>query len=74
MARVVIAAAADADTDAIIHFLTTTAGVRTAPKYVRLFGRLFGLLAAQPGTGAPHPALGRHIRIGIALPYRFLSI
>lgn len=38
-------------------------------KYNALFERLYDRLAAHPGIGAPRPALGRDIRIGIVSPY-----
>ena len=60
---------ADADTDAILAYLAREAGGRTAVKYDRLFDGLYERLAAHPAIGAPRPALGRTIRIGIVSPY-----
>jgi toxin ParE1/3/4 len=69
MARIVFAASANADTDGIITYLAAEAGWRTAARYDALFERLYDRLAAHPGIGAPRPALGRGIRIGIVSPY-----
>jgi toxin ParE1/3/4 len=69
MARLVIAATADADTAGILTHLAAKAGRRTAIKYDALFERLYDRLAVHPGSGAPRPALGRDIRIGIVSPY-----
>jgi toxin ParE1/3/4 len=68
MARIVVAASADADTEGILTYLTAEAGWRTAAKYDALFERLFDRLAAHPAIGAPRHALGRDIRIGIVSP------
>jgi toxin ParE1/3/4 len=69
MARVIIAASADADTDVILADLAREAGGRAAVKYDRLVDRLYERLAAHPAIGAPRPALGTNIRIGIVSPY-----
>jgi toxin ParE1/3/4 len=69
MARIVIAASAGADTEGIFRYLAAEAGWRTAAKYGALRERLDDRLAAQPAIGAPRPALGRDIRIGIVSPY-----
>jgi len=69
MSRVIIALSADADTDVILGDLAREAGERTAAKYDILFDGLYDRLADHPEIGAPRPALGRNIRIGIVTPY-----
>jgi toxin ParE1/3/4 len=69
MTQVVIASSADADYAEIITDLAAKAGWRTAANYDELFERLYNRLADHPGSGAPRPALGRDIRIGIVTPY-----
>jgi toxin ParE1/3/4 len=69
MARIVIAASADADAAAILDDLDTRAGHLTAIKYRALFGKLYGRLADHPDSGPPRPALGPNIRIGVVSPY-----
>ena len=39
------------------------------PGHTGLIERLYDRLGAHPGIGAPRPALGRNIRIGIVSPY-----
>src|SRR5580692_2083002 len=69
MARLVIASSADADFAEIITDLATKAGWRTAAKYEELFENLYDRLADHPRSGAPRPAFGQNIRIGIVPPY-----
>ena len=69
MARVIVASSADADIDAIQVDFAKTAGTRVAAKYTALFESLYDRLAEHPASGVPRPALGKHIRIGIVLPY-----
>jgi toxin ParE1/3/4 len=69
MARVVIAASADTDVEGILTYLAAEAGWRTAAKYLTLLERLYDRLASHPAIGAPRPALGQDIRIGIGSPY-----
>jgi toxin ParE1/3/4 len=69
MARLVIAATADADTAGILTYLAGKAGKRTAIRCAELFEKLYDRLAVHPATGALRPALGRNIRIGIVSPY-----
>lgn len=69
MARVRIASPADADIAAILTDLATKAGWRVAAKYDERFDRLYARLADHPASGAPRPALGPNIRIGIVSPY-----
>jgi toxin ParE1/3/4 len=37
--------------------------------YAASFEALYDRLAAHPGSGAPRPRYGRHVRIGLVLPY-----
>ena len=69
MARVVIASSADADFAEIITDLATKAGWRTAAKYEELCENLYDRLEDHPHCGAPRPAFGQNIRIGIVPPY-----
>ena len=69
MARVLIASGADADTDVILAGRAREAGGRTAVRYDRLFDRPYERLADHPAIGAPRPALGQNIRIGVVSPY-----
>jgi toxin ParE1/3/4 len=69
MARVVATALADADMDRIQTDLAGAAGPRIAAKYTALFENLYDRLAQHPDSGAPRPALGKNIRIGVVLPY-----
>ena len=69
MARVVIASSAAADYAEVITDLVAKAGLRAAAKYDEIFERLYDRLADHPGSGAPRPALGQNIRIGIVSPY-----
>ena len=69
MARVVITAPADADTAEILDYLERKAGRDTAARYSRSFEKLYERLADHPDSGAPRPAFGRHMRIGLVLPY-----
>jgi toxin ParE1/3/4 len=41
----------------------------TAIKYRTLFRKLYEQLAGHPDSGAPRPALGPNIRIGVVSPY-----
>jgi toxin ParE1/3/4 len=69
MARIVIAAAADADSAAILDYLNVKAGKPPVVKYRALFGRLYDRLADHPDSRAPRPTLGPGIRIGVVSPY-----
>jgi toxin ParE1/3/4 len=69
MARVVVSLLAQADTAAIVIDLTDKAGHRVAVEYAASFEALYERLAAYPDSGAPRPAIGRHVRIGIVSPY-----
>ena len=69
MARVTIAASAATDSAAILHDLNAKAGLPTVVKFRTLFRNLYDRLADHPASGAPRPALGPDIRIGIVSPY-----
>ncbi len=69
MARLVIAATADADSAAVLDDLAAQWGERVAWKYAGLFDRLLARLMAFPAIGARRPALGQDVRIGIVSPY-----
>jgi toxin ParE1/3/4 len=69
MARVVLASLAEIDTGGILGDLALSAGPRTAARYHDSFERLYDRLAEHPASGAPRPALGRQIGIGIVSPY-----
>jgi toxin ParE1/3/4 len=69
MASVQVSPEADSDTDAIIRYLATEAGKRTAVKYVGLLEALYDRLSEFPDSGAPRPALGARMRIGIVSPF-----
>jgi toxin ParE1/3/4 len=69
MARIVIASSADADFAEILAELAIKAGWRTAAKYDELFETLYDRLTDHPRGGAPRPALGQNVRIGIVSPY-----
>jgi toxin ParE1/3/4 len=69
MARVIVSLLAQADTDYIAIDLTHKAGHSVAAKYSASFEAIYERLAAHPDSGAPRPAIGRHVRIGIASPY-----
>jgi plasmid stabilization system protein ParE len=69
MTRLVVAPVAIRDLAKVLGDLTEDAGERVAAKYRQSFLRLFTLLEAQPGLGAPRPRLGQGIRLGIVAPY-----
>jgi toxin ParE1/3/4 len=69
MARVVYTESADADSASIFRYLTNKAGPRTVVKYRVLLNRLYDRLSDHPDSGAPRPALGQNIRIGVVSPY-----
>ena len=73
MTHVVVAPVAIRDLAKVLGDLTEDAGERVAAKYRQSFLRLFTLLEAQPGLGAPRRDLakefGQGIRLGIVAPY-----
>ena len=72
MTRVVITASADADIAAIISHLTAKAGANVAVRYHADFDALYRRLERFPESGAPRPALGRLVRIGVVSPYTII--
>ena len=69
MARVVVSTVAQADTAAILRDLATKAGRDVAADYAASLEALYDRLAVHPDSGAPRPAYGRHVRIGLVWPY-----
>jgi toxin ParE1/3/4 len=69
MARVVVSPVAQTDTAIIIRDLAAKAGHAVAASYAASFEALYDRLAAYPGSGAPRPGYGRHVRIGLVLPF-----
>lgn len=69
MAHILIAPAGTRDTFVILAHLIAQAGRQTAAKYEAMLQRLYLRLSDHPAIGAPRPALGRNIRIGIVTPY-----
>ncbi len=69
MTRLVVAAEAEADTVAILDYLECEAGAAVAWEYGRRFEQSIERLVTMPGSGAPRPVLGEHVRIGIVAPY-----
>jgi plasmid stabilization system protein ParE len=59
MTRFVVAPVAIRDLAKVLGDLTEDAGEHVAAKYRQSFLRLFMLLEAQPGLGAPRPRLGQ---------------
>jgi toxin ParE1/3/4 len=69
MVRVVVSTVAQADTAAILRDLATKAGRAVAADYLASLEALYDRLAVHPDGGAPRPAYGRHVRIGLVWPY-----
>ncbi len=69
MARVVVSTVAQTDTAAILRDLATKAGLGVAADYAASLEALYDRLAAHPDSGSPRPVYGRHVRIGLVLPY-----
>ncbi len=69
MARIVFSRLADLDINGILIDLAARAGRFVAVKYDGLFERLYDRLADHPESGAPRPALGEDIRIGVVAPF-----
>jgi toxin ParE1/3/4 len=69
MARVVVAAQADADTAEILTILAREAGKAIAVTYNSHFESLYDRLADYPDSCSLRQALGPNIRIGIVPPY-----
>ena len=69
MARIAITSTADADSAEILLRLGRVAGANVADRYEADFDSLYELLARFPNSGAPRPALGKDMRIGVVFPY-----
>ena len=69
MPRVIVTPRADRDIVAILDYLTRSAGPRVAAKYADAIDEAIAGLEDMPGTAAPRPALGPHIRVSIVKPY-----
>ena len=69
MAQVIVSLLAQADTDCIVTDLAEKAGYNVAARYVASFEALYTRFAVHPDSGAPRPAIGPDVRIGIASPY-----
>ena len=69
MARVVVSTVAQADTAAVLRDLAAKAGHSVAADYAASLEALYGQLAVHPDSGAPRPVFGRHVRMGMVLPY-----
>ena len=72
MARFILSPSASADQTEILNDLNSKAGLRTASKFRGPSRRLYMTLTDHPAIGAPRPALGRDIRIGIVSPYTII--
>lgn len=69
MARIAITASADADTLYILGDLAAKAGAGVAARYDADIDALYRRLEQFPESGAPRPALGFLVRIGVVSPY-----
>lgn len=69
MARVAVSTVAQADTATILRDLAAKAGWIVAADYAASFEALYDRLTAHPDSGAPSPAYGRHVRIGLVRPH-----
>lgn len=69
MTRLVVTADAEADINDILDYLHKEAGTRIATSYGRKLAAIIERLVESPGIGAPRPALGPDVRIGIVPPY-----
>lgn len=69
MTRIIVAAEAEGDLDAILDYLVDNAGPRTAAAYGDRFASAIERILAHPGAGFPRPLLGADARISIVYPY-----
>ena len=69
MARVIVTASADRDTDEIVTYLAGRGGGPTVAKYLRLFDESYERLRQFPLSGHRRLKLGREVRIVFASPY-----
>ena len=68
MTQLIFTESASDDQSSILNDLNKKAGVLTAFKFQSLFRSLYDRLVDYPDSGAPRPALGPDIRIGIVSP------
>ena len=69
MARVIVSAPANTDSNEILAYLARLAGAPTADKYDALFNAVYDRLAVHPDMYAPRPKLGPKIRAAVVSPY-----
>jgi plasmid stabilization system protein ParE len=69
MTRVVVSPQARDDLLQIVIALAAVAGIETAEKWDRKIWQAVDDVAQFPGSGAPRPALGDHVRIVPVPPY-----
>jgi toxin ParE1/3/4 len=69
MTRLVVAAEAESDIEAILDYLRREAGRATAIAYAERFTDAIERTRAFPRHGAPRAALGPDARIAIVYPY-----
>ena len=69
MARVIVSLLAQVDSDCIVTDLAEKAGYKVAARYAASFEALYARFAVHPDSGAPRPAIGPDVRIGVASPY-----
>ena len=69
MARLMVSLLAQADSDCIVTDLAEKAGYNVAARYAASFEALYTRFAVHPASGAPRPAIGPDVRIGIVSPY-----
>ncbi|KAF0122446.1 MAG: hypothetical protein FD139_839 [Methylocystaceae bacterium] len=69
MARVIVSLLAQTDTAHILTDLRDKAGRAVSRAYAAAFEKLYERLMQHPDSGAPRPAIGKHVRIGVISPY-----
>ena len=69
MIEVIVAPQARADLARIVLHLASVASVATAGRWNDRLWAVVDGIAEFPGSGAPRPQLGTHIRIKIVTPY-----
>jgi len=69
MARPIVSLLAQADTADILTDLRDKAGRSVSRAYATAFEKPYERLMRHPDSGAPRPAIGTHVRIGVISPY-----
>lgn len=69
MARLIVSLLAQTDTADILTDLRGKAGRAVSRAYADSFEKLYDRLMQHPDSGAPRPAIGKHVRIGVIAPY-----